>query len=152
MNIISLNLTSHLRTWHKMVLKSASRQKRPSLPGKRPFGSIYNLAREGLKYYGYYDKYNLRQYDPQVYVDKYTYKPQKRLSGYAWQLQKRLRSPKRGYVAKYYQFNQEQLRFPRRRFWYEKRRYTSKSSQYTTEYSRQRRVSGVRYQSNIRYN
>ncbi len=31
---------------------------------------------------GWYDEYNLKQYDPGYYFDKYSYKPQKRVSGY----------------------------------------------------------------------
>ena len=64
-----------------MVIVTGYKQKGAKLPSKRPFGAVYDIAREGLKYYGYYDKYNLRQYDPQVYVDKYTYKPHKRVAG-----------------------------------------------------------------------
>ena len=110
-----------------MVIKAATRQKRPKISGKKPFGTIYKLAREGLKYYGYYDKYNLRQYDPQVYVDKYTYKPHKRLVGYAG-LSKRIRKKARSKVSKYYQFYQKRdFRSP----WYYKypgSKYYSKSS------------------------
>jgi len=66
-----------------MVIKTGTRQKRPGLPSKRPFGSVYHIVREGLKTHGFYQEYNLQQYDPQVYVDKYTYKPHKRIAGYA---------------------------------------------------------------------
>jgi len=87
-----------------LPLKTATRQKRVSIPGKKPFGTIYNLARRGIKYSGYYDKYNLRQYDPQVYVDKYTYKPRKRIAGYLGQKlhgkKKKFRSSRNSYFYK----------------------------------------------------
>ncbi len=65
-----------------MVIKTAVKQSRPKLPSKKPFGAIYDIARQGLEISGLYSKYNLQQYDPQVYVDKYTYKPHKRVAGY----------------------------------------------------------------------
>ncbi len=65
-----------------MVIKTATKSKRPSLPSKRPFGSVVDIGRQVLKSYGYYQKFNLQRYDPQVYVDKYTYKPRKRVAGY----------------------------------------------------------------------
>ncbi len=105
-----------LKTWIELVIKTASRQKRPALPGKKPLGSIYNLAREGLKYYGYYDKYNLRQYDPEVYIDKYTYKPQKRIIGYAG-LSKGFLKTKRRTRTSSYQFYKTSGKYRRWHNW-----------------------------------
>ena len=82
---------------------------RPSLPSKRPFGTIYNIGKQYLKVSGIYDKYNLRQYDPGYYFEKYSYKPRKRIAGKLGQeLQKRFRTPKRRYVTKRYQQYQKQ--------------------------------------------
>ncbi len=66
----------------KLVIKTAVKPSRPKLPSKRPLGAFYDIARQGLEISGLYSKYNLQQYDPQVYVDKYTYKPHKRVAGY----------------------------------------------------------------------
>ncbi len=72
-----------------MVIVTTAKQRGPSLPSKRPFASVYEIGKKALRYYGYYDKYNLQQYDPdwyyKEYVGKYTYKPRKRLAGYAGQ-------------------------------------------------------------------
>ncbi len=65
-----------------MVIKTAYKPKGASLPSKRPFSSVYYAGRKALQYYGYYDKYNLRRYDPEVYFEKYRYKPLKRTAGY----------------------------------------------------------------------
>ncbi len=68
-----------------MVIKTATNQKRPSLPSKRPFGTLYQIAKTGLQYTGYYDEYNLQRYDPEYlyekHVGKYAYKPRKRITG-----------------------------------------------------------------------
>ncbi len=68
-----------------MVIKTAITTKRPSLPSKRPFASVYELVKQGLKTYGIYDDYGLQQYDPGYYMEKYTYKPRKRVAGYLGQ-------------------------------------------------------------------
>ncbi len=65
-----------------MVIKTAYKPKGPSLPSRRPFSSVYYAGRKALQYYGYYDKYNLQRYDPEVYIEKYRYKPLKRTAGY----------------------------------------------------------------------
>ncbi len=69
-----------------MVIKTAVKPRGPSLPSKRPFGHIYQFIKTGLQQTGYYDKYDLRRFDPdylhQKYVGKYTYKPRKRVAGY----------------------------------------------------------------------
>jgi len=62
-----------------MVIKTAVKTKRPGLPSKRPFGSVYELAKQSLQYYGYYE--DIKKYDPGYYVEKYTYKPHKRIAG-----------------------------------------------------------------------
>ncbi len=86
-----------------MVIKTAVKPKGPKLPSKRPFGSIYDIAKEFAKTYGYYE--DIKQYDPGYYIDKYTYKPRKRVAGYLGQKlhekKKKFRSSSR------YQFYQE---------------------------------------------
>ncbi len=77
------------RTWIDLVIATGTKQRGPSLPSKRPFGSIYQAGKKTLQFYGYYDKYKLERYDPEHYYDeyigKYTYKPRKRLAGYVGQ-------------------------------------------------------------------
>ncbi len=72
-------------TWmnNELVIKTAIRPKGPSLPSRRPFASVYELAKYGLKSFGYYQE--IQKYDPGYYVQKYTYKPRKRLAGYLGQ-------------------------------------------------------------------
>ncbi len=90
-----------------LVIKTVSGQYGPKLPSKRPFGSVYELAKQGLKSYGYYEDF--KQYDPGYYFDKYSYKPQKRLAGYLgqklWSQKKILRN------ASGNKLNQERSRF-----------------------------------------
>ncbi len=70
-----------------MVIKTAVKPKGPSLPSKRPLGTLYEVAKLGLKSLGYYNE--IKQYDPgfwvQKYRDRYSYKPRKRLTAYALQ-------------------------------------------------------------------
>ncbi len=68
-----------------MVIGTVSIQAKPKLPSKKPFGAIYDIAKEGLKQTKYWREYGLERYDPDYYLDKYTYKPRKRLAGYAGQ-------------------------------------------------------------------
>ncbi len=67
-----------------MVIKTAINVKRPGLPGKRPFGTIYEVIKYGFKSFGYYEDY--KQYDPGYYIKrfqkKYSYKPRKRVAGH----------------------------------------------------------------------
>ena len=90
----------------QLVIKTAVKPGRPKLPSKRPFGAIYDVAKEFAKEYGYYESF--KQYDPGYYIDKYTYKPHKRVAGYLGQvLHKRIRSPTRSSFSKYSQQYQE---------------------------------------------
>ncbi len=70
-----------------MVIATTAKPKGPSLPSKRPFGIIYELAKEALQAYGYYEEF--KQYDPgyyyETYVEKYKYAPRKRIAGYLGQ-------------------------------------------------------------------
>ncbi len=83
------HLLKPTRTNNDMVIVTSFNSKRPSLPAKRPFGSIYQIAKAGLQQYGYYDKYKLWRYDPEAlyekHAQKYTYKPGKRVAGYLGQ-------------------------------------------------------------------
>ncbi len=73
----------------KLVIKTASRTKRPSnpRPSTRPTGFVYEVAKGVLQYYGVYEEF--KQYDPGYYIEKYqkrySYKPRKRITGYALQ-------------------------------------------------------------------
>ncbi len=69
----------------QLVIKTGVKQKRPSLPSKRPFGTIADITRQALKHYGVYQKYNLHRYDPDVFIKRYSYKPRKRVAGYLGQ-------------------------------------------------------------------
>ncbi len=51
-----------------MVLKTGFDERRPNLPSKRPFGTMYQAVKLGLKEFGYYDQ--IRQYDPGYYFDQ----------------------------------------------------------------------------------
>ncbi len=70
-----------------MVIKTAVKPKRASLPSRRPFASVYELVKLGLKSQGYYQQ--IQKYDPGYYTEKYqkrySYKPRKRITGYALQ-------------------------------------------------------------------
>ncbi len=129
-----------------MVIKTVVKPKGVKLPSKRPFGSIVDFGREVLKTYGFYQEYNLQRYDPQVYVDKYTYKPHKRLTGYAGKIlhkKKIQRSSSRGYEY------QEHGKFPRFNFRYAKFKQYSQSGYRSKSYSQYRRKSWLPYQSNM---
>ncbi len=63
------------------MIKIAQRQKRPSLPSKRPGGLIYESIKYASKNLGVYKQ----EYDPGYYMEKYTYKPRKRVAGYLGQ-------------------------------------------------------------------
>ncbi len=86
--------------------------KRPTSPkpSGKPYGAIYETVRTGLDIAGIYDEYDLSQYDPQYYYDKYvkkyTYKPRKRLTGYALQTKGFLRE--KIHANRSYGFQQEQ--------------------------------------------
>ena len=77
------------RTNDILVIKTAYKPRGPSLPSRRPFSTLYQAGKAGLKYYGYYDKYQLQRYDPdylyEKHVKRYTYKPRKRVAGYLGQ-------------------------------------------------------------------
>ncbi len=66
-----------------MVIKTGTTTKRPTIPGKKPFGVFYEAGKELLKAHGYYEDF--KQYDPGYYAEKYTYKPHKRVAGYLGQ-------------------------------------------------------------------
>ncbi len=87
----------------QLVIKTAVKQRRPGLPSKRPFGTLYKIAKESLQYLGYYE--DIKQYDPGYYFERYSYKPRKRLTGYAFQTKGFLRKKKR--YGSGYKFNQE---------------------------------------------
>jgi len=82
-----------------MVIKTAIKPKGPSLPSKRPFGTLYEVAKLGLKSLGYYDQ--IKQYDPGYYLEKYrkrySYKPRKRVTGIALQTRGFLKKAPYGY-------------------------------------------------------
>ncbi len=67
-----------------LVIKTAVKTKRPGLPSKRPFSSLYEIGKQTLRTFGYYEQY--KQYDPGYHFErfskKYTYKPRKRVAGY----------------------------------------------------------------------
>ncbi len=97
-----------------MVIITGAKQKRPGLPSKRPFGTFYESIKYGLKTQGYYDKYDLKRYDPgyyhEKYVSKYYYKPRKRLAGYLGQELYGTRKKKKLGVYKY-RFQQKYSEF-----------------------------------------
>ncbi len=135
----------------ELVIKTAFKPKGPNLPSKRPFGTVYQVVKKGLQYSGYYDRYNLRRYDPdylyEKYAKKYTYKPRKRVAGYLGQKlhEKKTRklSSKRSY------FYQKPVSFRWWNDWYKTRYSNSKSSYRTLSYRRKRRKSRVYYQGNM---
>ncbi len=93
----------------ELVIVTAHKPKGPNLPSKRPFGTVYEAAKYGLKASGYYKQYNLERYDPDVlykkHVGKYTYKPRKRVAGYVGQKiheKKSIKYSSRGFQQKLY--------------------------------------------------
>ena len=132
----------------QLVIVTATRRTKVSLPSKRPFSSVYELAKQASKTLGYYE--DIKQYDPGYYFERYSYKPRKRLAGYAGQIlhgkKKRKFSSVRG------QFYQK----PRDSFWwnnwYDKYKYRRKGYKHAFVYKRLRRVERVYYQGNISYN
>ncbi len=140
------------RKKNELVIKTAFKPRGPNLPSKRPFGTIYQVAKAGLQLSGYYDKYDLRRFDPDYlykkHVERYTYKPGKRAIGYALQTKGFLRKKKSSRYRKFYYQSIQQ------RFWcYRHNGFCShsKSSKFPSLYSPNGRESGVSYQSNIRY-
>ncbi len=93
-----------------MVIVTAHKPKGPNLPSKRPFGTAYQVAKRGLQLSGYYDKYDLRRFDPgyyqEKYIKKYTYKPRKRLTGYALQT--------RGFLLQKKKLSGQYCKFPQK--------------------------------------
>ncbi len=81
------HLIKPARKTNDLVIKTAVKPRGPGLPSKRPFGHVYQAIKTGVQLSGYYDKYDLRRYDPdylyEKYVKRYTYKPRKRVTGYA---------------------------------------------------------------------
>ncbi len=98
-----------LKSCNDMVIVTAHKPKGPNLPSKRPFSSVYEAAKYGLKTSGYYQQYDLERYDPDVlykkHVGKYTYKPRKRLAGYVGQkiygFPKKIKYSSRGFKQKF---------------------------------------------------
>ncbi len=134
-----------------LVIKTAVKPGRPGLPSRRPFGSVFKTVKAGLQYSGYYDKYDLRRFDPdylyQKYVGKYSYKPRKRIAGELgralWSKKKKLRSSSRG---KFYQKREE---FHKRSYLDHHYSRHSKSSYFSVADNFGRRQSRVYNQSNI---
>ncbi len=130
-----------------MVIKTAVKPGKAKLPSKRPFGSAYNIAKQGLKYFGYYK--DIQQYDPGYYFEKYSYKPYKRVTGYAGQIlhaKKRKLSSKRRYIY------QKRTRFSSWRYWNSFKPDYYESRDFTKSYGNIGRQSRVYSQSNILYN
>ncbi len=74
-----------------MVIKTAFKRKRPKFASKRPFGTVYDLAKHFAKSYGYYE--DIKQYDPGYYFERYKYKTAKRVrSKIAQTFQKRFKT------------------------------------------------------------
>ncbi len=93
-----------------MVIKTATKKTKVSLPSKRPGQLIYESAKYAAKAFGVYQ--DIKQYDPGYYFERYSYKTPKRVTSYiAGKLQKRFRKAKRRYVAKRGQFYKERSRF-----------------------------------------
>ncbi len=116
-----------------LVIKTATKTKRPSNPRARPspIGAAYELGKQTLQYYGYYER--LKKYDPVYYIDRYSYKPQKRAIGYA-QLSKGFLKKTRGNVTKRRKFYQECTPFSIRFNRCEHGNNSSKSGQFSTFY------------------
>ncbi len=135
-----------------MVIKTATRTKRPTIPGKRPFGTLYQVAKRSLQYYGYYE--DIKQYDPGYHIERfqkrYSYKPGKRLTGYAYQTKGFLRK-KKFRSSRGYKFYQKRDLFWRWNKWYTPERELRKGYKYTTIDSLHGRISGMYYQGNLRY-
>ncbi len=66
-----------------MVIKTATRQGSPTIPGKKPIRLLYEFGKQTLIAHGYYE--DIKQYDPGYYIEKYSYKPVKRIAGHAGQ-------------------------------------------------------------------
>ncbi len=73
-----------------MIVAGKSQSQKPKISpiGTRPskagyVSGAYEVAKIGLKSYGYYQ--DVEPYLPDKYVDKYTYKPHKRITGYLGQ-------------------------------------------------------------------
>ncbi len=109
--MITWKITRHLlkpiRKNNELVIKTVVKPRRPSLPSKRPFSNLYQIGKQAVKFSGYYEKYNLRRYDPDVlyekHVKRYSYKPRKRLTGYALRTKGFLRKKTYGSNSKFYQ-------------------------------------------------
>ncbi len=89
-----------------MIVKARGKKTRITLPSKRPFGTFYEIGKQSLQYYGYYE--DLKRYDPGYYIEKYTYKPHKRIAGYLGQ---KFHAKKRKLSSSYYKLDQECLQF-----------------------------------------
>ncbi len=131
-----------------MVIKTSYKTKRPSVPKKRPgkFGYIYETVKSGLQEFGYYDQ--IRKYDPGYYLDKYSYKPRKRIAGLVGQ---KLHAKKKLRSSRNYQFYQKFSEFQSKHKWYSRYKPSRKSGYVSFSYRRNRRFTGVYYQSNILY-